>query len=173
MAVVADRCWHRKVDAHHTYLDLGDETLGRISIRREDRNRVALVMDVRVAQRLLERLRTNDLHDVEDPRRHARFEGEFSEPNVNRRGALQLAVGVVQQFAVFARHQAYEFLPCSSQQMGTLNAEHSSVLRDKLVSGVKREGTGAGADRTSDFPAPPHRKIDGMSFINPWAEKKK
>src|SRR5271166_2083038 len=49
MAVVADRRWHRKIDAHHTYRDLGNETLGRISIAREDRNRVALVMDVRVA----------------------------------------------------------------------------------------------------------------------------
>src|SRR6478672_8186827 len=67
MAVVADRRWHRKIDAHHTYRDLGNETLGRISIAREHRNRVALVMDVRVAQRLLERLRTNDLqHGAED-----------------------------------------------------------------------------------------------------------
>src|SRR5271170_8348920 len=67
MAVVADRRWHRKIDAHHTYCDLGHETLGRISTAREDRNRVALVMHVRIAQRLLERLRTNDLqHGAED-----------------------------------------------------------------------------------------------------------
>src|ERR1700760_2353791 len=50
MAVVADRRWHRKIDAHHTHRDLGNETLGRISIAREDRNRLAFVMDVRVAQ---------------------------------------------------------------------------------------------------------------------------
>jgi len=67
MAVVADRHWHRNIDAHHTHRDLANETLGRISIAREDRNRVALVMDARVAQRLLERLRTNDLqHGSED-----------------------------------------------------------------------------------------------------------
>ena len=57
MAVVADRHWRRNIDADHTYRDLGNETLGRISIAREDRNRVALVMEVRVAQRLLERRR--------------------------------------------------------------------------------------------------------------------
>jgi hypothetical protein len=67
MAVEADRRWHRKIDAYYTYRDLGNETLGRISIAREDRNRVALVMVVRVAQCLLERLRTNDLqHGAED-----------------------------------------------------------------------------------------------------------
>src|ERR1700756_117865 len=67
MAVEADGRWHRKIDAYHTYRDLGNETLSRISTAREDRNRVALVMVVRVAQRLLERLRTNDLqHGAED-----------------------------------------------------------------------------------------------------------
>src|SRR5215469_6707806 len=67
MAVVAGRHWRRNINADHTYRDLGNETLGRISIAREDRNRVALMMEVRVAQRLLERLRTNDLqHGAED-----------------------------------------------------------------------------------------------------------
>ena len=54
MAVEADGRWHRKIDAYHTYRDLGNETLGRISIAREDRNRVAFGMDVRVAQRRLD-----------------------------------------------------------------------------------------------------------------------
>src|ERR1700719_74708 len=67
MAVIADRHRHRNIDAHHADRDLRDETLGRIAITREHRNRVALVMDGRVAQRLLERLRTNDLqHGAED-----------------------------------------------------------------------------------------------------------
>jgi hypothetical protein len=39
MAVVADRHWRRNIDAHHTCRDLGNETLGRISIAREDRIR--------------------------------------------------------------------------------------------------------------------------------------
>ena len=61
MAVVADRRRQRKIDAHHSHLDLGNETLGRISALRKDRNRVALMMEVGVAQRLLEGLRTNYL----------------------------------------------------------------------------------------------------------------
>src|SRR5580658_3501344 len=67
MAVVADWSWHGKIDAHHTYRDLGNEALGPISIAREDGNRVALVMEIRVAQRLLEGLGANDLqHGTED-----------------------------------------------------------------------------------------------------------
>ena len=67
MAVVANWGWHREIDAHHAYSDFGNETLGPASTAREDSNRVALVMEVRVAQRLLERLSTNDLqHGPED-----------------------------------------------------------------------------------------------------------
>jgi hypothetical protein len=40
----------------NTQLDLGNETLGRISALRKDRNRVALMMEVGVAQRLLHSL---------------------------------------------------------------------------------------------------------------------
>jgi hypothetical protein len=48
-------------------LDLGNKALGRVSVARKDCNRVALVMRLRLAQRLLERLRANDLeHRAED-----------------------------------------------------------------------------------------------------------
>src|SRR6201987_3141058 len=61
MAVVADRHWRRNIHADHTYRDLGNETLGRISAAREDRNCIALMVDVRVAERLLERFCPDDL----------------------------------------------------------------------------------------------------------------
>src|SRR5271163_4290162 len=61
VAVVADGSRQGKINAYHAYLDLGDEALRRISAARKDGHRVALVMEVRVAQRLLEGLRTNNL----------------------------------------------------------------------------------------------------------------
>ena len=45
-------------------------------------------LDVRmISDRLTDILAT--MHDVEDARRHARFEGEFREPNGSGRGALR------------------------------------------------------------------------------------
>ena len=61
VAVVADGSRLGKINAHHTYFDLGDKTLRRISAARKDGHRVALVVEVRVAQRLLEGFRTNNL----------------------------------------------------------------------------------------------------------------
>jgi sensor histidine kinase regulating citrate/malate metabolism len=57
----------RHVQVATVALDLGNKALGRVSVARKDCNRVALVMRLRLAQRLLERLRANDLeHRAED-----------------------------------------------------------------------------------------------------------
>jgi hypothetical protein len=58
VAVVADGSRQGKINAYHAYLDLGDEALRRISAARKDGHRVALMMEVRVAQRLLEGMAT-------------------------------------------------------------------------------------------------------------------
>src|ERR1700709_714492 len=52
--VVADRHRHRQIDPDHAYGNFIHETLGRVAAAREDRNRIALLVVARLAQRFFE-----------------------------------------------------------------------------------------------------------------------